>query len=150
MSVEFMIRYDDVAKFLEEAEKDKAQEGKEWIVHITVRGNIGSFLAGSTAFKCQLYSTNDGKVKMPISCLAKVAHWGWVGYFSENEPTELTPAVRPACYFVDGAALVKMVEARVSVGLQSALEVLPSRLEPPLPPQITGNLICVGPAVNPL
>ena len=37
---------------------------------------------------------------------------------------ELAPGVRPTGHFVDRAAVVKVMKARVGVGLQSALEVL--------------------------
>jgi hypothetical protein len=40
---------------------------------------------------------------------------------------ELAPRMRPARYFVDRAAIVKMMKARVGIGLQRALEVLQMR-----------------------
>ena len=48
MSVTFLIRRDDVARFLEMAESVKVSEGMEWTAFITVKEKQVSFRAGPT------------------------------------------------------------------------------------------------------
>jgi hypothetical protein len=95
-----MIRRDDIVRFLELAEKDKAPEGKQWIVHLTVTEKKGYFRGGDTTFDCPLYAIREGKVELPISSLAEVVGWGWYRPKSKNEEMGKTEWAEMTC--VDG------------------------------------------------
>lgn len=85
MSLAFLVRRDDVVRFLEIAEKDKAAEGQQWIVYLTVTHKAASFQACSSTFECSIHNATSGKVKLPISALAEVVGWGWHRPRSKSE-----------------------------------------------------------------
>ena len=85
MGVEFMIRRDDLTNFLEKARKDKVPEGKEWIASLTVKGSRAVFAAGETSSEYAVYTTEEGKVKMPISCLEEVVGWGFFTHHAKSD-----------------------------------------------------------------
>jgi hypothetical protein len=85
LSLTFLVRRDDVVRFLEMAEKDRASEGKEWIVYLTVTEKTASFQGGPNTFDCPIHNASAGKVKLPISALAEVLGWGWYRPKSKTE-----------------------------------------------------------------
>lgn len=100
MSVKFLIRRDDIVRFLELMEKDKAPEGKEWIVHLTVTDTKAFFTGGETTFDCPVHNTSQGKVKMPISSLAEAVGWGW--YRPKSKKDEMGKMEWAEMTFIDG------------------------------------------------
>jgi hypothetical protein len=100
LSVTFLIRRDDVVRFLETAEKDKAPEGKEWIVFLTVTDNKLSFRGGDTDYECPIHNATVGKVRVPISSLAAAAGWGW--YRPKSKKDEMGKTDWAEMTFVDG------------------------------------------------
>jgi hypothetical protein len=72
MSVEFMIRFDDLWNFHELARSKKPPEGKQWNVYLTIKDVIGSFCAGGVYAEYPINTVIAGKVQIPIECLEEV------------------------------------------------------------------------------
>jgi hypothetical protein len=100
LSLAFLIRRDDVVRFLEMAEKDKAPEGIQWLVYLTVTQKTASFHAGSSTFECPIHNATLGKVMLPISSLAEVVACGWHRPRSKSE--EMGKTEWAEMTFVDG------------------------------------------------
>lgn len=116
MSLTFLVRRDDVVRFLEMAEKDKAAEGQQWIVYLTVTEKKASFQAASNTFDCPIHNATPGKVKLPISTLAEVAGWGW--YRPRSKSEEMGKTEWAEMTFLDGKVFYgKRVSSNESISL---------------------------------
>ena len=76
MTVEFMIRSDDLWKFRELARSKKPPEGKQWNVYLTIKDVIGSFCAGGVCAEYPINTIHAGKVQIPLECLEQVIKGG--------------------------------------------------------------------------
>jgi hypothetical protein len=76
MSVEFMIRSDDLWKFRELARSKKPPEGKQWNVYLTIKDVIGSFCAGGVYAEYPINTVIAGKMQIPLECLEEVIKGG--------------------------------------------------------------------------
>jgi hypothetical protein len=72
LTVEFMIRTDDLWKFCELARSKKPPEGKQWNAYLTIKDVTGRFSAGGICAEYPVNTVHAGKVQIPLECLEEV------------------------------------------------------------------------------